>query len=326
VTGVPLVSVIVPVRDRRELLRGLLEALDAQTFRDFELIVIDDGSVDGSAELAESATVAGQPVRVLRQQGLGAVMARQRGVGVSSGQILAFTDSDCIPTPGWLEIGASNIDAGASMVHGLTQPARPMRPLERSIGAGKEGLFPTCNVFYTRSAFDAVGGFDQEAARRLGFRVNGRARGLGFGEDTMLGWRVARSGAEVRHVPEALVHHHVFPRDMRDWVSRSWQAAAFPALVAEVPELRRTLVRRKLLLGERNRVPLYATAAALVAGRPRLAAIGAAWWAYTRWRDMRAMPASMREKVVALPQEMAIDAVTAAALVVGTLRDGTIAL
>jgi glycosyltransferase involved in cell wall biosynthesis len=320
------VSVIVPVRDRSDLLQTLLHALDVQTFGDFELIIVDDGSVDGSAELAQSAAVVGRPVRVLRQAGVGAVAARQAGAAAAGGEILAFTDSDCTPTPGWLAAGVAAIAAGAAMAHGRTQPARPMRPLERSVGAGEEGLFPTCNVFYRRSVFEAAGGFDQEALRRLGFRVNGRARGLGFGEDTLLGWRVARSGAQVRYVPEALVLHHVFPPDLRDGVSRSWMAAAFPALIAEVPELRRTLVRRRVLFGDRNRVALYATAAAVAARRPRLAALSMACWALTRWRSLRRTPAPLGEQLAALPQEMALDAVTGAALVVGSVRARTIAL
>ena len=326
VIDTPRVSVVVPVRDRRDLLRDLLAALDVQTLRDFELIVVDDGSVDGSAELAESTTVAGQPVRVLRQAGLGAVAARQRGAADSRGEVLAFTDSDCTPVPGWLAAGVASIEAGAAMAHGRTRPSRPLLPLERSVGAGEEGLFPTCNVFYRRAVFDAAAGFDQEAPRRLGFRVNGRARGLGFGEDTLLGWRVRRSGADVRYVPDALVHHHVFPPDLRDGVSRSWMAAAFPALIAEVPELRRTLVRRRVLFGDRNRAPIYATVAAIVARRPRLAALGAAWWALARWQAIRQTPAPIRQQLAALPQEMALDVVTAAALVVGSVRARTVAL
>ena len=123
----PRVSVVVPVRDRRDLLRDLLAALDVQTLRDFELIVVDDGSVDGSAELAESTIVAGQPVRVLRQEGLGAVAARQRGAADSRGEVLAFTDSDCTPVPGWLAAGVGSIEAGAAMAPAVYDATRRRR-------------------------------------------------------------------------------------------------------------------------------------------------------------------------------------------------------
>jgi glycosyltransferase involved in cell wall biosynthesis len=312
--------VVVPVRDRRELLLTLLRALDAQTFRDFEVVVVDDGSSDGSDREAEQAVIAGRPVRVLRLHQLGAVAAREEGVAAAAADVLAFTDSDCAPEPEWLAAGMGAIDQGADMVHGRTLPARPMRPLERSVGAGDEGLFPTCNIFYRRSAFDAVGGFDRAAARRLGFRTNARAQGLGFGEDTLLGWRVSRSGGAVHYAPDAVVRHHVLPPDFRDWVSRCWMAAAFPALLADVPELRDRMVRRGVLFGERSRVPMYVTGAALLARRPRVAAAATAWWAFVRWRELRRTPATVTEQLVALPQELGLDVVTGAALAVGSAR------
>ncbi|HEX6312675.1 MAG TPA: glycosyltransferase [Acidimicrobiia bacterium] len=319
-TGNPRVSVVVPVRDRRDLLVELLRALEAQSYRDFEVVVVDDGSSDGSDKEAEQAVIAGRPVRVLRLHELGAVAAREEGVAAAAADVLAFTDSDCAPEPEWLSAGMAAIEAGADMVHGRTVPARPMRPLERSVGAGDEGLFPMCNVFYRRAAFDAVGGFDQAAARRLGFRMNARARGLGFGEDTLLGWRVSRSGGDVRYAPDAVVRHHVFPPDFRDWVSRCWMAAAFPALLADVPELRPRLVRRGVMFGERSRVPLYTAAIALAARRPRIAAAAGAWWALARWQELRSTPAPVTERLAALPQELGLDVVTGAALAVGSAR------
>jgi glycosyltransferase involved in cell wall biosynthesis len=320
----PRVSVVVPVRDRRDLLRELLRALEAQTFRNFEVVVVDDGSSDGSDTEAEQTTIAGRPVRVVRVDGLGAVAARAKGVATAAADALAFTDSDCAPEPDWLTAGLAGLDAGADMVHGRTEPARPLRPLERSVGAGDEGLFPTCNVFYRRAIFDAAGGFDQEAARRLGFRMNKRARGLGFGEDTLLGWRVKRSGGVVRYARHAVVRHHVFPPDFRDWVSRCWMTAAFPALVADVPELRARLVRRHVLFGDRSRIPMYATLAALAARRQGLGAVAAAWWAVTRWRELRRTRVTVAEQLAALPQELALDVVTGAALAIGSARARTL--
>src|SRR5207244_3894848 len=112
-------------------------------------------------------------------------------------------------------------------------------PLERSSASGHEGLYPTSNVFYRRSAFDAVGGFDTEAAQRLRFRLGARARGRGFGEDTLLGWAVRRKATAIC-AEEALVHHHVFPADLLDIIDRTLVNGAFPALVKEVPELKET--------------------------------------------------------------------------------------
>jgi glycosyltransferase involved in cell wall biosynthesis len=320
----PDASVVVPVRNRKLLLGDLLDALDRQTYRDFEVIVVDDGSTDGSGEMAAERVVAGRPVRVVAGSGAGAVVARTLGVKAAVGRVLVFTDSDCRPEPGWLEAGMGAIEDGADVVNGRTRPARSMAPLERSIWSGEEGLFPTCNMFYRRSTFEKAGGFDGGAVDRWGFRMEPRARGLGFGEDSLLGWRAHRAGADVRYVPEARVDHHVFPPDLVESLSRSWMMAAFPALVRELPELRETLVHNGVMWGRRNRLPVYATAVAVAARKPRLAAGTVAWWALVRARDLRRQPATWGQRLAALPQEMLLAAVTAAALVIGSVRTRTI--
>ena len=319
-------SVVVPVRNRRELLRSLLDALDAQTFRDFEVIIVDDGSTDGSGEWAETATVADTPVRVLRRAQIGAVRARDEGVTEARGDILAFTDSDCMPSSTWLETGVEAIDGGAAMVHGRTTPARPPRPRERTVMAEDDGLFATCNVFYRRDVFDAAGGFAHADAEHLSYRVSAPARALGFGEDTLLGWRVKRSGVDVRYVPDAVVHHHVFAPELSDRLHRALMAAAFPGLVREVPELRERLVRRGVWFGSRSRVPMYAMAAALVLRRRRLAFLTAGWWAFARFRELHTTSVPLGELICAVPEEMLIDVVTAVALIAGGIRSRLVLL
>ena len=322
--GTPRVSVVIPVKDRRALLTAALDALAAQTYADLEVIVVDDGSSDGSGEVAAGRTVHGRPVRVLPGGGLGAVHARQVGVAAARGDVLAFTDSDCAPDPRWLEHALAAIDAGADAVNGLTRPARPMAPLERSMGSGTEGLYPTCNMLYRRAAFDAAGGFDAEAGGRLGFRLDRRTRGDGFGEDTLLAWRVRRAGGDVRYVPEAVVEHAVLPPDVRELASRALRVAAFPALVRDVPELRETpLVRWGWQLGARTRLPVYALAASLLTGRRRAALASLAWWAGARAADLRTAPVGWGRRAAVLPAEMAVDALTAGALVVGSARART---
>lgn len=318
-------SVIVPVRNRVDLLSGLLAALDAQTFRAFEVIVVDDGSTDGADRLAEAAVVAGRPVRLRRSRG-GAVAARATGIEAAAGEVLAFTDSDCVPDPCWLSLGVAAIDSGADLVNGLTVPARPPNPLERTMASGLEGLYPTANMFYRRSTLLDAGGFDREAEARLGFRHDDLARGTGFGEDTILAWRAIRQGARVAYEPDALVVHHVFPPSLEECLRRAWQTAAFPALIAEVPELRPTMLRHRVLFGDRSRVPAYATVASVLSGHRRLAVVGGIWWAAERIRTMRPMPDPWPSKLARLPGEMLVDAVAGAAMVIGSIRARTIAI
>lgn len=311
---------VLPVKDRRDLLAAALDALDAQTYDDFEVVVVDDGSSDGSGALARSRTVRGRPVRVVDGRGEGAVAARLRGVAAAEGEVLAFTDSDCVPAPRWLELAVAAIDDGADLVNGRTVPARPPLPLERSMGSGLEGLYPTCNVVYRRDTFDAAGRFDTGAARRWGFRPDRRSKGDGFGEDTLLAWRAIRGGARAEYVEDALVAHAVFPPDGRDMLSRTARVAAFPAMVKEIPELRRTLVRWGWQLGRRTRLPVYALVPAVVLRRPPLVALVLLWWAGLRLQELRRFPLPWRRRLQVLPVEMGLDVLTAGALVTGSAR------
>lgn len=323
----PIVSVIVPVRNRRALVRRCLDALAAQTLSDHEVVVVDDGSTDGSGAEAEADTADGRPVRVLRTPGVGAVAARRLGVRAAHAPVLAFTDSDCVPVETWLASGVTAIRSGAAVASGPTWPARHAGPLERTLASdGRDGLFATCNVFYDRTAYDRVGGFDPAAGSALGFRPGRTLRGTGFGEDTLLAWRVQRAGGRAELVPDAVVHHHVFASDAVDALRRAWSAGAFPALVRTVPELRDTFLVDKLFLGTRTRIGLYLGSAAALFGRRRAGAIGLAAWALPRAYRAASAETSRRRALWSVPADLAVDAVTGAALVAGSVRHRSVVL
>jgi glycosyltransferase involved in cell wall biosynthesis len=318
--------VIVPVRNRRALLRRTLDALARQQYPSYEVLVVDDGSSDGSPEEAQEDARKGRPVTLVRGSGTGSMAARGEGARLAKGEYLAFTDSDCEPTPLWLEAGVAALDVGNDVVSGLTLPARPPGPLERVTVAGAEGLYATCNVFYRRDAFVREGGFDEARAKRLGFRAGSKGCRLGTGEDTFLAWSVRRSGPAA-FAPDAVVRHHVFHPDLADSFSRAWLARVFPPLVREIPELREApLFRYRLQVGSRSRVPLYALAASVVSRRPILATVAATCWVYARAAELHRGPGSLGEKVLALPVELALDAVTGAALVAASVRARTVVL
>lgn len=322
----PRVSVVVPVRDRRALLRRTLDALAAQTVVDHEVLVVDDGSTDGSGDEAEADRLAGRPVRLLSAGGAGAVAARTLGVSQASADVLAFTDSDCVPSRRWLEVGLTAIEAGADVVQGPTVPERTPSLLERTVSVGREdGLYATCNVFYRRAAFDAAGGFDRSAGDRFGFRPGAHLRGLGFGEDTILGWRVRRAGTSV-FAHEAVVTHHVFAQRPTELLGRAWNTGGFPTLVREVPELRDTLLLGRWALGTWARTPAYVAAALLLLGRRRAAAAAAAVWVAAEVDAARRTELSRRRLVRTLPAFLGAEAVTAASLALGSARARTVVL
>lgn len=95
-----MISVIVPVLNTAHYLEGAIAALEAQDYpRDrYELIFVDNGSIDGSLGILSHHP----RIRVFQQPEGGAYAARNRGVREARGDLLAFTDSDCYPVPGWL--------------------------------------------------------------------------------------------------------------------------------------------------------------------------------------------------------------------------------
>lgn len=320
-SAAPQVSVVIPVRNRRDLLRRCLDALAAQTGGvAYEIVVVDDGSTDGADREAQADADAGRPVRVLRGPAQGAVAARIAGVAVARAPFLAFTDSDCEPSPGWLAAGLAALSGGAALAYGPVHPARAVRPFERSLAAGEEGLFPTANVFYRRSAFEEAGGFATDLGARLGFRPGRTLSGTGFGEDTLLAWRVIRTGGRVDYLADAVVTHHVFPADAAESLRRAWAVGAFPGLVAEVPELRHRLLHRGLFLGPPARLPLYLAVMAGLVRRPRLTLIGLAAWVATGSAAPRAAEPLRRRLLWEIPAHLGLETVSAVALVVGSIR------
>jgi glycosyltransferase involved in cell wall biosynthesis len=200
-----LVSVVVPTRDRSQMLETLLESLGRQTLDPsrFEVVVVDDGSTDGTPALLQR--VAGEvryDLRVVRHSGSGPASARNRGWRHASAPLIAFTDDDCVATPTWLQqMVESAKNRPGAIVQGATEvdPAEAPRagPFSRTLEIKEPGPFyATCNMLYARELLERLGGFDET------FPLPG-------GEDTDLGWRARKSGADYVFVREAVIQHAV---------------------------------------------------------------------------------------------------------------------
>ena len=110
-------SVIIPLYNKAPYIRKALESVLAQTYADYELIIIDDGSTDGSAEIAEailqdpaSRLIASSPHRLIRQANSGVSAARNNGVAQAQGDYIAFLDADDWWEPTYLERMAQLIE------------------------------------------------------------------------------------------------------------------------------------------------------------------------------------------------------------------------
>src|SRR5207253_2668297 len=137
---------IVPARDAAETIGATLTALQAQDLVEHEVIVVDNGSHDPTAALARDAGA--RVLQLPRGQGPGA--ARNAGAAAARGAVLAFTDADCEPAPGWLRAGLAAIDDGLDLVQGRVEPNRGVRrgPFDRSLWVTRAwGLFETADLF-----------------------------------------------------------------------------------------------------------------------------------------------------------------------------------
>jgi glycosyltransferase involved in cell wall biosynthesis len=232
------VTVNIAVKNRRALLAACLDGLAVQTFRDFDVVVVDNGSTDGTPE--EAGAARGFPVQVLSELGsLGAV--RNVGVRASEGEIVAFVDSDCVPTPDWLARGVAAFDdPSLNVVQGMTLPdpaaARGRWDATQDIQEFTD-RYEACNLFYRRDALLRAGGFDEA----IGF----------FGEDTMAGWAVRRLGGTERFAPDAVVHHAVTYPGLRWHLRRCLRYGNWNKLVRRYPEMR-ALFWRRYFLRQRN--------------------------------------------------------------------------
>jgi len=198
----PDVSVVVPVRDREALLQGLLGALDRQTLdrARFEVIIVDDYSVDRTRAIAQ-AWVDSDPSRrtLVVSEGKGPGHARNRGLSVATAEWIAFTDSDTLPEPDWLEAGLRSVERlGAVAVEGAVEPWPPeaIGPQTHQVMNTTGGLYMTANMIYRRDVLDEVGGFDERFYEP-------------FLEDSDLAFRVMDSGYDIPFAPEVRVRHHV---------------------------------------------------------------------------------------------------------------------
>src|SRR5687768_1929723 len=121
----PDVSVVVPVRDGADVLGACLDALAAQHGVRAEIVVVDNGSTDGTGAIARAHPAVTAVVTEVRP---GSYAARNGGIAATRAEVLAFTDADCVPEPGWLAAGLAVITGGADLAGGDVVPVPSPTP------------------------------------------------------------------------------------------------------------------------------------------------------------------------------------------------------
>jgi len=253
----PLISCIVPVFNGERYLKEALDSIRAQTYRPLEILVVDDGSTDGTAAVV--ATYDDQ-VRYLRQENAGPAAARNLGLSAIRGEIVAFLDADDLWHQEKLSRQIARFEARPGLDMCLTQAQNFWIPELREFGARHRDhpgfreileVHSLCTLLVWRSLFDTVGDFNPE---------------FSAGEDTDWFLRTFEHGAVMESLPDVLMYRRWHRGNL------SWRAFASDAQMRDV-----RLQLAKARLDRRRR-------AGMLAARPRECS------APETWREDHTMP------------------------------------
>lgn len=202
-------SIIIPTYDRPSQLAACLQSLTCLDYpRDrFEVIVVDDGS-SVSPESVVAAVGNQLDVTLIIQPNAGPASARNTGAKDAKGTFLAFTDDDCMVSPGWLKAFADTLSRNADMlVGGLTINALPENPFSSASqllvnylykyyedNAGISRFFTSNNIAVPTTIFNGIGGFEVTRLRATA-------------EDREFCYRWLHHGYRMTYIPEAVVYH-----------------------------------------------------------------------------------------------------------------------
>jgi glycosyltransferase involved in cell wall biosynthesis len=212
------ISVVIATHNRADRLMSTVDSVTGQSFRDYEIIVVDDGSTDSTKEKVATLAKKSSRVKYFKQKQSGPAAARNLGIKKSQGDIVAFTDDDCIAPADWLEKIAAAYERFPHIagVGGYVKPIDD--ELKRSIFAQLEWVEAVCtygvemkeksgcesgavggtsNMSYRKSVLDEVGGFDEH------FRFAG-------GEDTDLKVRICSRGHKLLYIPVGVTHNRSY--------------------------------------------------------------------------------------------------------------------
>ena len=196
-------SVVVCTFNGSATLAPCLEALSRQSRTDYEVIVIDDGSTDTVPDIVRSFP----QVRYQRQEHGGLSVARSLGASLARGDIIAYTDDDCMPDEDWLQRLAAAFDDPQWTAAGGPNIPPPARTAVESLVAAAPGgpshvllndeeaeHLPGCNLAIRKTALEGIGGFHPDFTTA--------------GDDVDICWRLRDAGGRLRFVPGAMVWHH----------------------------------------------------------------------------------------------------------------------
>lgn len=192
-------SVIVPVYNRRDEVRDLLDSLLAQTSRDFETVIVEDGSTDPCRDICDEARAKGLDVRYFYKDNEGRSIARNHGMEHATGDYFIFFDSDCVIPPAYFETLTRELEAGLLDCFGGPDAAHDSFTTTQKainytmtsflttggIRGGKVSLEKftprTFNMGFSRAVYDKVGGFREMFSEDIDMSTRIRRAGFSIG-------------------------------------------------------------------------------------------------------------------------------------------------
>jgi glycosyltransferase involved in cell wall biosynthesis len=216
----PLFSIIIPAHNEEHTIRRALESISAQTLRDFEIIVVDDGSIDNTPNIIQLYKNREPRLRLIisNKFGTSAAKARNQGAKQAKGKYLLFHDADCVADNKLLanaEYNFKNVDGIATR----TTNTEPQSWVQRAIATQRairwennqqkpillqNGRFPVNVAIMQREVFKSLGGFDEK---------------IFYFEDNDLTERFFKTGNKAMFVPD-VIQRHQDPLTLRESMSQ----------------------------------------------------------------------------------------------------------
>jgi len=210
-TDLPYVSVIIPAKNVEATINECLDSLMAQDYKDFEIIIVDNGSTDATQKIISSYSVT-----FISENKPGAYLARNTGIRHARGEILAFTDADCVADKAWLKELVSCFKVkGIGGCGGDLLAFKPINLVEQFLSLGKLRLYHTPNpseIIRKKNHFlsGALGSANMAFRSSVLKKLDGFDPTLkDFGGDYDLSWRIQNLGYPLLYNPQAVVYHRM---------------------------------------------------------------------------------------------------------------------
>jgi len=211
------VSIIIPTFNRQKSLIRMLESLFTQTIpqENFEIIIVNDGSTDDTEKIILDLIKSHPNINYIKQSNKGIASARNKGIINSNGDIIGFTDDDCIVDPSWIENAVESLKNPAFCgVQGKTLPESKIDQKKlifhyvhavKNTGKEKSKSYQTCNIFHRKKVLNEISGFDEK---------------LRYGSDDDLAFRLIRKGYKIHFDENVLVYHEVRYQNLLSYISK----------------------------------------------------------------------------------------------------------